>query len=152
MGYTHYFDSSNVALIDSKAIALINKIVAEHKDILCLEFDLPDTAPCVNEEYVQFNGKEDDGHETFVFNVNKEQNGWSGEEDAFCKTSEKPYDFAVCKVLLVLKHFHDINLSSDGKIDGSCKDESWKEAQEWMKVNIKDYEMLDTNSSILLTN
>ena len=54
----------------------------------------------------------------------------SGEAFDFCKTARKPYDLAVCLVLLAMKRHapKSVKVSSDGDWDGE-----WKEAREVYK-------------------
>ena len=104
MGYTHYWDfNESVSMTDelSKQIAHdINVVVDKHKNIL--ECDLTPRA-------FYFNGKGENSHETFALS------SFRGNFN-FCKTARKPYDIAVCKVLLILKHYlgDGIDVRSDG--------------------------------------
>ena len=73
-----------------------------------------------------FNGNSAEGedHETMSLHVG--ENDWS-----FCKTARKPYDIAVCMVLLSLKyHVRSTNVSSDG--DGS--QDEWGQAFDLWKT------------------
>lgn len=55
-----------------------------------------------------FNGMGDLSHETFAINVG--ENEWN-----FCKTARKPYDLAVCLILLSIKyHTKSTKITSDG--------------------------------------
>jgi hypothetical protein len=120
MGYTHYWygspleDGKVSAKVKEgweKAVPAIQNIIKRYADILCYECDEPKRTPLVDVVMgiVHFNGKEDDGYEPFSFNLSR------GNEFTFCKTAEKPYDIAVCEVLLVLKAFlPGFRLSSDG--------------------------------------
>ena len=54
------------------------------------------------DDEICFNGKGDDGHETFVFNKNvNHKKEYSGQDTSFnfCKTRMKPYDLAVWHLL-----------------------------------------------------
>ena len=58
-----------------------------------------------------FNGVGDLSHETF--SINEGLNEWN-----FCKTARKPYDLAVCLVLLSIKyHVRSARITSDGDND-----------------------------------
>jgi len=74
-------------------------------------------------DMIRFNGSKDDGHETFlVTREMPEIPDWSSDKSAsfdFCKTARKPYDLAVCLVLISMKR-HDpesVRVSSDGEWD-----------------------------------
>lgn len=148
MGYTHYFRPDNCEVIDPKALEIIEALIKEgtEKGILCLEYDTPELPPLVTPEEIRFNGKGDDGHETFVYTP-KSNTHYRG----FCKTARKPYDIYVQKVLLTLKHFHpDMELDSDGDMcrrdncgqvqrGYSCTyNNEWKEAYDWADENLPE--------------
>ena len=107
MGYTHYWDKKNGLEGYDKALPIIKRILERYKDIIAYECDMPDTPAICNEEMIRFNGIGDDGHETFLFTND-------AEEFAFCKTARKPYDVVVCECLIVLNHFTNVEISSDG--------------------------------------
>ena len=68
--------------------------------------DQPDRAAEITDSCIRFNGRGSDGHETFSFEP---------ESSGCCKTAHKPYDLAVCEVLLALKaHLSSMELTSDG--------------------------------------
>lgn len=116
MGYTHYWNSVDFTPEEWEGVmADVVKILdhASLRDLVCQEWDQADHAPLVNRDLIRFNGKGDDGHETFLYH--REGTQW-----CFCKTNRKPYDAAVCAVLLVLNHHcevlgKDLDLKSDGK-------------------------------------
>jgi hypothetical protein len=80
---------------------------------------------------IRFNGWKDEGHETFlVTREMPEIPDWSSDKSAsfdFCKTARKPYDLAVCLVLLSMKRHapESVRVSSDGDWDAE-----WTEARE----------------------
>ena len=137
--YTHYWSTERCDDRDregmQRAVPIIREIVKRHRRLLCYELDQIRKAPQVTPEMVRFNGRGDDGHETFLFDVN---GGW-----AFTKTSRKPYDLAVCECLLILNaHLPNMTLDSDGfssslasQKNGIRFDESWNQAIE----NVKQY-------------
>jgi hypothetical protein len=111
MGYTHYWDKKHGKEGYDKALPILKKILKRHKDLIQHEYD-DDSAPVCDEEGLFFNGIGDDGHETFVMDIN------NAIKFAFCKTERKDYDCAVCECLIVLKHFvKGFNFSSDGNFD-----------------------------------
>ena len=123
MGYTHYW-RKKADLPQEKWNAFlksITPIVKEgEEEVLCFEYDQPDVKPKLGEDLVQFNGRDEDGHETFYFD-RKEQDGTPDEHGFYfncCKTARKPYDYYVVEVLkLAKKHFGGlIKLSSDGGV------------------------------------
>lgn len=90
--------------------------------------------PEVTGDLIRFNGWKDEGHETFMVTREKPDNGPSWDKDTssfdFCKTARKPYDLAVCLVLLSMhRHAPDsVNVSSDGDWD-----HEWSEARKVYK-------------------
>lgn len=109
MGYTHYFTTSGASLTKDQADGIvqnINKVLKLHKRIVQREYNDP-APPQVTASLnlsgklaigIWLNGKDEDGHETFAINT-------ATSEWGFCKTARKPYDIAVCKILLILKHY-----------------------------------------------
>lgn len=126
MGYTHYwkdvkFNDLNSVNIDFK---LFKKLIKKNykyvytagnkysrKDLIIqreCDIDLPID---LNSDYCIFNGKEENGHETFCV---------SDETDfTFCKTARKPYDFFVTAYLMILANSEGFKgkISTDGNID-----------------------------------
>lgn len=133
MGYTHYWNTETWTALDSEGfktvLPIVRDIVTRYRDLLCWECDQPERTPEVSERFIRFNGKGDDGHETFIFKPN---------DHGFCKTARKPYDLAVCEALLVLNaYIPNMQLSSDGfacnlpkKGDAPVPDGTWAEAAE----------------------
>jgi len=82
--------------------------------------------PEFSTKLVNFNGINDDAHETFYVKVN--DSGFN-----FCKTARKPYDKVVTACLILLKHyFNFIEVSSDGDLD------EWKYGIELFKSVFPD--------------
>jgi len=120
MGYTHYFTTSGRSLTKDQADGIvqnINKVFKQHKKIIQREFDDP-SPPSIGTSLnlngkmyigIWFNGKDENGHETFALNTGVVELG-------YCKTARKPYDIVVCKILLVLNHYlgDNIEVKSDG--------------------------------------
>jgi hypothetical protein len=146
VGYTHDWElpddyslaeTAKTAKLFKRALPTIKKILKEYTSIIQLDSGCP-KPPKVTREQIMFNGKGDDGHETFLF---KPSGGWE-----FCKTARKPYDMVVCMVLLVLKAYMPrLKLGSDGfcgsladQSNGVVFDENWNKAMlEVAKYGVK---------------
>lgn len=114
MGYTHYWRSpkgftKTAWSAFTEDVKKILQAVQDRGIKLCREFNDVNSPPIVNQEKVFFNGAGDDGHETFVMTLEKN-------EFDFCKTARKDYDLAVCACLILAKHhFGDsITVSTGG--------------------------------------
>ena len=97
MGYTHYWTpkrtitpeewvevSANIkAILDASGIPLANWSGEEG------------SSPMFTDEGIDFNGVEDDGHETM--SIDRTSMSWD-----LCKTARKPYDTAVTAILAYL--------------------------------------------------
>lgn len=128
MGYTHYwnqkrsFTTAEWRSITAASTAVLTNAAKDGIDLL-YEYD-SNEPPLVNEDIIHFNGKGDDGHETFVLTrarrakFDYEEQSEFNRDGAFefCKTAQKPYDVAVTAVLLIARHHapNAITLSSDG--------------------------------------
>jgi hypothetical protein len=124
MGYTHYFPQSKSFTNSQwdKTQEGTKKIFdyCKNKGIVLKEESDVDDEPIVNDREIRFNGREDDGHETFL--LKKDAKGFQ-----FCKTARKPYDMAVGLVLLLAKaNGKDvIEVQSDGL---------WDDDSEWVPI------------------
>lgn len=117
MGYTHYLRIQE-PISDDRWAAIIKdlrKLLVDSNalwpglcDLIQRESDDPSPAE-FSEDLIAFNGKGDNGHETFY--VGRNDTGFH-----FCKTAQKPYDAAVVAALTVMKHYlgDSIKVSSDG--------------------------------------
>jgi len=124
MGYTHYWRQKRTFTDDEWHTIRIRaeSVIDEYRDILCYEEDQPNRKPEVSQTCIRFNGKQDDGHETFYLPRKREpQPSWddSPEDEGtfhFCKTAYKPYDAAVVDLLIEVREVAPdaITLSSDG--------------------------------------
>jgi hypothetical protein len=130
MGYTHYWNKQKElpqnkwdAFIEDAKIILIHETQAQ--ELLCSEYDKMDTPPVIDKDTVRFNGKDNEGHETFYFTR------VASDEFSFCKTAYKPYDKYVVRVLLLAeKHFGKcIEVSSDGDWDKIRRETLYEEVQ-----------------------
>lgn len=122
--YTHYFDRKPE--LDKKQFKrfadLVTTLFCNFKvqRIIAWDYDKPETSPQVTSSQIRFNGKGNDGGETFLFprvcrDNNLDDNGMC---IAFCQTDQKPYDTYVtaCLILAKLIFKDDINVSSEGSI------------------------------------
>ena len=131
MGYTHYWNKDYELSLENWANFTneLSSEIAGNDGVLCEECDKPDNSIIISEQEVSFNGKGEDGHETFYFSrveslARREGNdalvalgfAANGKYFNFCKTNYKPYDKYVVKALLLAeKHFgNSIDISSDG--------------------------------------
>ena len=152
MGYTHYWKTNNYGAQEKagfeKALPIVRKILKKYDNIIQKEYD-DEKKPVVSKKQIRFNGKGDDGHETFLFVNSDKQGDFYNPSFAFCKTARKPYDVAVCEVLLVLNAFCPaLSISSDGfsgyledpEIDGT-----WADAVKNVKQYGIEYEVKVVN-------
>lgn len=124
MGYTHYF-KQNKPVSDQQwdAFEKDAKVVLDHvQNRLGIVLKSDDSnGILLNNNRVNLNGDEARGldHETFY--LAKDYRDFN-----FCKTAQKPYDLAVCSLLLLAnEHMHGHHeIGSDGNF------EDWKEAME----------------------
>lgn len=129
MGYTHY--TGNLKFSDSsweklrKDVRKFLKNLPENVKVQ-REYD-NDSRPLIGKDAIVFNGVGEDGHETFFLTKN-------GNAFSFCKTARKPYDLAVCGVLMLASvHATSGEISSDGinAAHGQWPDnvdQEWKDA------------------------
>lgn len=112
MGYTHYWHPAG-ELPKAKWSAFqkdVKAILKASPTPVVFEMDDP-KPPQVTAERVRFNGKGEDGYETFVFQR------YDPEGFAFCKTDRRAYDPVVCAVLLAADHHFGkaVKVTSDGE-------------------------------------
>jgi hypothetical protein len=130
VGYTSYWKMTEPVKLAPLQKKMIQEVLKENKALL---FGADGTGkPVFNDKEILLNGnaKTDEDHETFgvEFGIKKDFD--------FCKTARKPYDLAVCKILLVLTLSKGFNISSDGTNQNDADetylgDESWPEALAW---------------------
>ena len=99
MGYSIYFKQVGKAPDSNQWRRIVNcakEVFRENKEILCAESDCPKDEPIANHLMICFNGKKNEGHETFL--LKPDMVGFN-----FCKTAEKPYTKAVVDVLKAVK-------------------------------------------------
>ena len=80
---------------------------------------------------IRFNGAGDLAHETFMVDR-------FSREFEFCKTNRKPYDLAVCSVLILVSLYAEGGeISSDG-LGETYTDSEWKDAWEFVSGTIPE--------------
>lgn len=102
MGYTHCWNEKHVGKERwRKFKGAVQEMIDRHNQELPIdwEYDEADKPPQVDDNCVRFNGRGDDGHETFMI----ERLGRGQFE--FCKTARKPYDVYVVACLILLHHY-----------------------------------------------
>lgn len=140
MGYSHYwyrksdFTEKQWGNICLDALDIIVKHCDKKRIVLAREYDSPveahpslwggpkmlPTPPEVTPDHIRFNGWKDEGHETFIVTkARPDLPVWDSdakESFDFCKTARKPYDLAVCLVLLSVKRHapRSVKIGSDG--------------------------------------
>ncbi len=141
MGYTHYWHVTEPGISPSSWDAITKDVkhlfanLPEHSASggglfaeaplgLVRAYDRPSVGPEVSENLIAFNGKtfsKNLGHEDFRLERQASHES--------CKTARKPYDLAVCAVLMVaLRHAPEqVRLSLD---DGYVPD--WQPALDWV--------------------
>ena len=62
-----------------------------------------------NNDLIQFNGVDGYDHEPFIFTRKYIKDEWM-----FCKTARKPYDLIVQISLILLSHYFNIEITTDG--------------------------------------
>jgi hypothetical protein len=105
MGFTRYWEFNSLDTDKFKDFSTMCQIIVESMDI-------PVEDVTINERQVRFNGVEEDGHETFVFSIDK--TGFN-----FCKTNTKPYDELVCGCLHIAKLLFGENI----RVNQDCETE-----------------------------
>lgn len=152
IGYTHYwyrnkdFTQKQWEKICIETLDIVVKHCDRNRITLAWEYDVPaelqptlfggekwgPKVPQVDNEVIRFNGWKENGHETFLVEREVPSQGFAenGDHFSFCKTARKPYDMAVCLVLLSMKrHSPDsIRIGSDGEWD-----DEWKGVREVYK-------------------
>jgi len=136
MGYTHYF-SQERSFTNQEWLNICDMVrqvfdhCASHNIELLSEYDSTNP-PELTDKHIRFNGKEDEGHETFYINKKHDL------DFNFCKTARKPYDRAVCLVLLICDSVAKgtLKISSDGDWDDEWQNPC-KHFEELFGVNPK---------------
>lgn len=104
MGYTHYFTQKRDLKVSEmeRLVDAAEKIIAASGVPVLFEFD-SNEPPELSPDCIRFNGKLDDGHETFMLpKTRPAKQKWEDAQDRgfqFCKTARKPYDVVVAAAL-----------------------------------------------------
>lgn len=144
MGYTHYFGASNdIPQGDwDSALEDVKDIIERHKDLLCGDYENPDSKPVITSDRIFFNTSEGVSGETFVLGRTISRRG-------YCKTNRYAYDQAVCECLLVLRaRISGFRVSSDGfsaDLSDPVLDGTWLAAIEAVKKYGLHYEPYVSN-------
>ena len=131
MGYTHYFSKLKFSKSGWKALC---------DSTSCLLRSLPEKVKVKNDNgtddpmvgaVIRFNGVGFLKHETFLIKR-------TSREFEFCKTNRKPYDLAVCSVLILVSLYAEGGeISSDG-LGETYTDSEWKDAWEFVSGTIPE--------------
>ena len=131
MGYTHYWKKLKFSESGWNGLCDSTK---------CLLRSLPEKVKVENDNgtddpmvgaVIRFNGVGDLSHETFLIER-------FSREFEFCKTNRKPYDLAVCSVLILVSLYADGGeISSDG-LGETYTDSEWKDAWEFVSGTIPE--------------
>ena len=111
MGYTHYWrQQRDFTDTEWQELTRLTKLILADFLKLQLYSELN-----INNEEIRFNGKGDDGHETFRITKKKREKMDYEEQEAydkgafeFCKTAQKPYDKYVVAVLCALYNLSNV--------------------------------------------
>lgn len=124
MGYTHYWKNMKFSRKGWKQLSTLTEAVVKNLPSnvkLAFEYDQEGKPVEISDMLIRFNGIGDKGHETFVFD-------FKSSDFEFCKTARKPYDLAVCSVLILASLLCDSGeISSDG-IGSTYTDSEWLDA------------------------
>lgn len=135
MGYTHYWAVKEPFELQDSEVAELKSYYAENFDIrIRYEWDSSEP-PIVQPQYIRFNGVGDEGHETFLVDL-------AANDQSFCKTRRKPYDFLVAVTLLVLRNGHPDSFTFCS--DGGLEDEGWQQAVSYLVGKGYDQEILES--------
>ena len=132
MGYTHYWrQQRDFTETEWQELTRLTKLILADFLKLQLYSELN-----INKEEIRFNGKGDDGHETFLITKKKRAKADYEEQHAydkkgafnFCKTAHKPYDKYVVAVLCAIYNmFGHYNMTPMSEITSDGNSDDWKE-------------------------
>lgn len=121
MGYTHYWSKKKDISHKAWDKFLVDAQVVIDSSPVVIQYEWDDKyKPLLTSDEIRFNGRGDDGHETFSLKrhfVFRDYRPDADEDFDFCKTAQKPYDLVVVAVLALAKHHfgNRLNVSSDGE-------------------------------------
>ena len=143
MGYTHYFSAQREITPEEweRLIKEAKHVLAKLSKSVHIQYEFNDSRSAqVTKRGIHFNGAGDDGHETFVLKYRPERAGFESAGYPygfdFCKTGGKPYDLAVCAVLMLAASVAPgwLDISSDGgRVD-------WQDALDFMRSVFPDFD------------
>ncbi|MBT7930200.1 hypothetical protein HN682_09925 [Candidatus Peregrinibacteria bacterium] len=143
MGYTHYFyDNRTRKTQDTKWSTITGQIVDILTDTNLIDLlDNDKEQFQIDKELIMFNGIGDDGHETFYFPRDRNENF------NFCKTAHKPYDICVQISLIVLKYYlkSEIDIKSDGE------NSDWQDANRICKPYLNQSFIMSLDDGLIST-
>ena len=152
MGYTHYWrQQRDFTETEWQELTRLTKLILADFLKLQLYSELN-----INKEEIRFNGKGDDGHETFLITKKKRAKADYEEQHAydkkgafnFCKTAHKPYDKYVVAVLCALYNLSDAPPQSNrsahpmSEITSDGNTEDWTEGLFHAVRSTREEEML----------
>lgn len=131
MGYTHYFSKLKFSKSGWKSLCdATRKVIEALPEKVKVKNDKRTDDPMVG-AVIRFNGVGFLSHETFLIER-------TSREFEFCKTNRKPYDLAVCSVLILASLYADGGeISSDG-LGETYTDSEWKDAWEFVSAIIPE--------------
>lgn len=126
MGYTHYWKYNDNSVKDEIKKSVIEKVKkaidnAEKSGVVVADGmgEVRDDYT-VDNNFILFNGFEDESHETFQFD-------WKQTDFDFCKTNRKEYDGLVVACLIILdSELKDFHWKSDGDEENDFMDEAFE--------------------------
>lgn len=132
MGYTLHWDhTSNFTKAEWLELRKAAQILFAHamgEGIkLAEEYNRPEQPPCVDDNYISFNGVGDEGHETFMLSRTRES-----ESRHFCKTARKPYN-KICMGMLMVAQTIKGGKRLKFRADGGNADPDYMEARAWVR-------------------
>ena len=142
MGYTHYW--KRPAKLPAKKFAVASATCKAACELLTKQTGIPivqefnnNDPPTFSEDTVWFNGKGEDGHESFViqrqdmdYERDKKPTPAKGEQFAFCKTVRKPYDIHIAVCLVI---FEKVFGPKVFKISSDDREEGFTEARKFVE-------------------
>ena len=124
MGYTSYWKKLKFSESGWKGLCdMAGCLLRSLPENVKVENDYDPESPMIDMEggKIRFNGVGDLSHETFLLER-------KSRDFEFCKTNRKPYDLAVCGVLILTSLYADGGeISSDG-LGETYTDSEWKDA------------------------
>lgn len=158
MGYTHYWGYTPATGDKFRYKDVLTEVLEMKKNLpehcttagghfndhpITLRNGLGKYHPELTKDCLRFNGDASKwlDHETFIFDFNEQ------EQNEFCKTARKPYDFFVCVCLISLaNHLPNFEFSSDGDW------QDWQPAFEFYSATFPKQPISDNLKKIVVNN